>query len=153
MIISCHGLKNRIITSDYEKIEKLAIHRIFSINHKLNRTIPRIFVYDCCDGMEQRDRSPSPMTSSDRYHPVLSESNLPYSLESTTSSVDKEKDDPGDAGIELEGGDIGKGYGINDLHSDKGSSWTRNEDNPDYRLCTIFAANPGISEYDERKRW
>ncbi len=119
VIISCHGLKNHIITSDYQMIEKLAIHRIFSINHKLNRTIPRIFIYDCCDGMDRRDRSPSPYTITQQ------------------PPFEDDHDEYGKCAM-------GKGYGLSDISSNSGSSWTRNEHNPDFRLCTIYAANAGF---------
>ena len=56
VIISCHGIKNYIISSDYYKIDKTALHRQFSFNHPKSRNIPRLFVFDCCDG-RSRERS------------------------------------------------------------------------------------------------
>ena len=55
VFISCHGIKGYIITSDYKKIEKEAIHRIFSANKPSSRKIPRIFLFDCCSGDADRD--------------------------------------------------------------------------------------------------
>ena len=42
--ISCHGIKNYIVSSDYYKIDKTIIHRIFSQNHPKCREIFRLFV-------------------------------------------------------------------------------------------------------------
>ena len=55
VIISCHGLERCILTSDYKKIETAAIHRIFSGKKPLSRTIPRLFLFDCCSGTGDRD--------------------------------------------------------------------------------------------------
>eukprot|EP01083_Nonionella_stella_P141524 436299_1 len=52
--ISCHGIENHIITSNYKAVHKTAIHRMFSINYKQCRDIPRIFLFDCCEGTESR---------------------------------------------------------------------------------------------------
>ena len=43
VFISCHGIKDYIISSDYGKINKNAIHRVFSIGHPKSRDNPRIF--------------------------------------------------------------------------------------------------------------
>eukprot|EP01084_Bolivina_argentea_P035737 66223_1 len=53
--LSCHGLQNSIITSDYKQIEKTVIHRVISHHPKL-RDIPRLFIYDSCNGSGQRER-------------------------------------------------------------------------------------------------
>ena len=124
VIISCHGSPNNIISSDYKLIEKVAIHRIFSVNHPLSRTIPRIFIYDCCDGEEERIRSRTSSPS------ILSSNDAEYSSIPTTDSYDT--------------GKAGKGYNLKNVTSSSGSSWTENEVNPDFRLCTIFGANPGF---------
>eukprot|EP01084_Bolivina_argentea_P209655 357077_1 len=52
--LSCHGEENKIITSDYCAIEKSVIHRIISINKPMVREIPRIFIYDSCEGSSER---------------------------------------------------------------------------------------------------
>eukprot|EP01084_Bolivina_argentea_P089569 161594_1 len=54
VIISCHGSQHSIISSDYESIEKVAVHRIFSIKHPLSRNKPRIFIFDSCSGSDER---------------------------------------------------------------------------------------------------
>ena len=42
VIISCHGIKGYIVSSNYKKISKEAIHRIFSGKKPMSREIPRI---------------------------------------------------------------------------------------------------------------
>ncbi len=54
VIISCHGMGRYILTSDYKAINQTAIHRIFSGKKPLSRKIPRIFVFDCCSGNNER---------------------------------------------------------------------------------------------------
>ena len=49
--ISCHGLKNAVITSDLRKIEKRLLDRAVSQFDKKVREIPRIFIIDACDGV------------------------------------------------------------------------------------------------------
>eukprot|EP01084_Bolivina_argentea_P082670 149671_1 len=41
--VSSHGIENHIITSDYNKVHKTAVHRIFSVKYRKSREIPRIF--------------------------------------------------------------------------------------------------------------
>merc|ERR1712062_717152 len=55
VFFSCHGLKDAIYTSDYQTMTRESIHRIFS-SFAINRTIPRIFVFDCCAGDQSRDK-------------------------------------------------------------------------------------------------
>ena len=52
VLISCHGIKDYIVTSDYKRIDKNAIHRIFSADYPQNRTIPRLFFYVVTDKMK-----------------------------------------------------------------------------------------------------
>eukprot|EP01083_Nonionella_stella_P307823 1083377_1 len=53
-VISSHGMKDNIITSDRKTIEKVALHRIVSIKYPNSREIPRLFLFDSCEGSEQR---------------------------------------------------------------------------------------------------
>mmetsp|Transcript_38504 Transcript_38504/g.61529 ORF Transcript_38504/g.61529 Transcript_38504/m.61529 type:complete len:290 (+) Transcript_38504:2-871(+) len=55
LVLSCHGVENHIITSDYRKIKKTDIHRVFSESGK-SRDIPRVFVFDSCEGSKDHDR-------------------------------------------------------------------------------------------------
>ena len=59
VVISCHGIPDHIVTSDYKKINKDTIHRIFSVDFPSLRHIPGIFIYDCCDGENDRVRNQS----------------------------------------------------------------------------------------------
>ena len=52
--ISCHGIRNKIVTSDFKTIDETAIHRMVSLKFPKLRDIPRMFVYDCCDGSDDR---------------------------------------------------------------------------------------------------
>ena len=58
VVISCHGINGSIISSDGQHIPKLLIHRIFSMGPDTAalRVIPRLFVFDCCDGNFDRDQ-------------------------------------------------------------------------------------------------
>ena len=55
--VSCHGVKDNIVTSDIETIEKTAIHRMLSLKYPEIREIPRIFIFDCCNGSDRRHTS------------------------------------------------------------------------------------------------
>eukprot|EP00483_Globobulimina_turgida_P007459 UN07473 len=48
-------MSGNIITSDYKKFSKLALHRIFSVLHPKSREIPRLFLFDCCCGDKERE--------------------------------------------------------------------------------------------------
>ena len=54
LCISGHGREYSIVTSDYQCIEKSAIHRLFSIQCSTIREIPRIFIFDSCNGQATR---------------------------------------------------------------------------------------------------
>ena len=62
--ISCHGIRDRIVTSDYRTIDETAIHRMVSVKYPKLREIPRIFLFDCCDGSDER--RPSVVESDDQ---------------------------------------------------------------------------------------
>lgn len=52
VIISCHGSMGNVICSDHGEIPKSYIHRLFSMKEDVVglRGIPRLFLFDCCDG-------------------------------------------------------------------------------------------------------
>ena len=52
--ISSHGLGNNVISSDYKKVSRTMIHRIISDRYPEIREIPRIFMFDACDGARER---------------------------------------------------------------------------------------------------
>eukprot|EP01084_Bolivina_argentea_P053605 98404_1 len=51
---SSHGILGHICTSDYKLISKLAIQRIFTVNYKRSRNFPRLFIFDGCQGDDER---------------------------------------------------------------------------------------------------
>ena len=52
--ISSHGFGNSVISSDYEMINRTEIHRSISEKYPQIRVIPRIFLFDACDGTRDR---------------------------------------------------------------------------------------------------
>ena len=52
--VSCHGVENKIITSDFKTIQKAVIHRLISHQFPKVRQIPRIFLFDSCQGNAER---------------------------------------------------------------------------------------------------
>jgi len=50
-VVSCHGMNRSLITSDYKLLKTVDFHRFFSKEgHTMSRMVPRIFIFDCCDG-------------------------------------------------------------------------------------------------------
>ena len=129
--ISCHGMDNDIITSDYKRISKTAIHRIFSAKRPAIRDIPRVFIFDCCSGINDRDTD--------------FRSQLEQDEEMEESSSEEEGDDYGKGTntSETVQGETGKQYDADDVEQDE-VLWARDENNPDYKLAVIHAANEGF---------
>ena len=124
VIISSHGIKDRIVSSDYGEISTTALHRIFSDDYPKSRTIPRLFIYDCCDGSAQRDtdwRATDDGSDSEEY--CLKLGNGSFSPISPINSEILPTFTP-----------------INT----KRSSWYKGEDNPDHKLAVIHASNRGF---------
>eukprot|EP01084_Bolivina_argentea_P052822 96993_1 len=119
--VSCHGIQNKIVTSDYRTIEKSVIHRIVSINHPKVREIPRIFVFDSCDGSAKREYIRSSTIAMSQY---------------TVSLEGEENEQKQGQYI------VGKGIELVDIST--GMEWTENTNNPDYKLAQIHAANKGF---------
>lgn len=125
VVISGHGMKNCICTSDYQLIDKVAIHRIFSAQYPMVRDIPRLFMYDVCDGSDEQE---------------------PYKEE---PSVSEEKDAGNEAGkdvisaLEIESGEVGKDFTVDDVKRPY-EIWVEGERNPDHKLVELHAANSGF---------
>ena len=125
--ISGHGMNNKICTSDYQLVDKVAIHRIFSAQYPELRDIPRLFIFDCCDGSDER---------------------LAYREE---ESMEKEagKDvvttmaEEMGAGKNVEMGEAGKNFVLDDVERPL-EIWVAGERNPDYKLMEMHAANSGF---------
>ena len=111
------------MTSDYKKISKVAIHRIFSATNPCSREIPRIFIFDCCSGDQDRDSTWRGVTDSEE-----------------SSSEEESIQEKGKNVIQI---DQGKEYNVDDVEiSDV--LWAYGEKNPDFRLAVINAANEGF---------
>merc|ERR1712129_491000 len=53
LVLSGHGIKGSLITKDHKLLSKTEIHRMFSSQGNVrSRSVPRIFLFDCCDGSE-----------------------------------------------------------------------------------------------------
>ena len=143
VMISCHGISDDgrecIITSDYALIEKESIHRIFSAKNAKSRGIPRIFLFDCCSGENQRDttvRSPR------------------INLLSVDSEGEDEEESSDDAGKNIptlsvvrsvtDETAVGPEMGKNAPERVESVIWALDENNPDFGLITINAANSGF---------
>ena len=121
VIISCHGIQGHIITSDYKRINKDTIHRIFSVDYPSLRDIPCIFVYDCCDGDNDRDRIESRAAK----NVSLAESNKDEKKDSGRSEKEGFKD-------------------TTEIYGQDQKIWYKNEPNPDYKLVIINSSNTGF---------
>eukprot|EP01084_Bolivina_argentea_P284903 488410_1 len=143
VVISSHGWNQQIITSDYKLLSKKDIHRVFSVQYPAIREIPRFFIYDCCDGDNEKSKKirkrrkagssivkPTTMSENDKgKNPSLVRSDV---------DIDNIVDD---AQIILEH------ENKNHYHQPEISSqefteiWGRGHQNPDYYLATLHAAN------------
>eukprot|EP01083_Nonionella_stella_P124761 376927_1 len=122
VVISGHGFAGNICTSDCKWIEKIAIHRTFSQNHPLLRDLPRVFMFDCCDGKWDYSKGITPPRK-------------------------PRNDKPRDQGLatqDRKGSDQGKGYALLDVEEETKEPWTKDQKNPDHRLVEINAANRGF---------
>ena len=159
VIISCHGIKDYIISSDYCKIDKSAIHRLFSVDHPMCRGIPRLFVFDCCDGFEERD-------TDWRAESDESEENASSTEEDEIDDVENDKTieggknvlivndaDPaansGDDNCDEEIPDNAETLDVPSFDNEttiktKTGGWFYGEDNPDHKLAIIHASNQGF---------
>merc|ERR1712190_563553 len=55
VIISCHGIPQYLMMSNYKKYSKIAVHRTFSYYAEL-RNIPRLILFDCCAGSNYKEK-------------------------------------------------------------------------------------------------
>ena len=159
VFISCHGVKNHIVTSDYKLIDKVLLHRLVSKQNAKVRDIPRIFILDCCDdadpknvhqsvGLEDSEDQTS-ITDSYRFSesksdeiereevakssfvkPLLRGSETVVALNAVEEAV-AFRNVLKTAKLELSDA---RGYG----------DWTESKKNPDYKLVFVKAANSGF---------
>ena len=129
VIISCHGIRDYVVTSDYKLFEKIAIHRIFTAHRPLTRRIPRMFLFDCCDGSSERQSA---------LRKSIHESDLEDEVVKALSSDMNEGNDKSSIYRES------KVISLASIQGENDEIWLRNEENPDYRLITVHAANIGF---------
>eukprot|EP01083_Nonionella_stella_P272977 925982_1 len=115
-VISGHGYRNCIISSDYQLLDKTALHRLVSTNYPQLRDIPRLIVFDCCDGDQTKSAYPA------EYDP--------------NGSDEDEKEMDGQ----------GKNFEMTDIKVNQYDEevWKSDQKNPDYMLALIHAANEGF---------
>eukprot|EP01084_Bolivina_argentea_P173850 301153_1 len=124
VVISSHGRHNKVITSDYKTIDQSAIHRLFSANKPDVRHIPRVFIYDHCDGNLEKKHE---------FRQLESNNNANDSYWRQEKKVDPISQ-PQPARLSTQ--DI--------RFSAISVGWFRGEDNPDFNLAVITATNPGF---------
>eukprot|EP01084_Bolivina_argentea_P090370 162866_1 len=136
--ISCHGLSNSICTSDYQLISKNAIHRLFSTQYAEIREIPRIFMFDSCEGSFQQGAADSDSDQSDENDKgKTGNSRVIYH----NDEIDNE---------EQKFTEMGKSFVSDDIDAPD-TIWTYGTRNPDHKLVIIHASNPGfVSKLDSR---
>eukprot|EP01084_Bolivina_argentea_P287060 492517_1 len=134
VFFSCHGVPNRIITSDYKTIDKILLHRIVSCRYPETRNIPRIFIWDSCEGNAHKSNKRSSL------------SHLPsISLTSYTSDALLVEESKISANEVQE---MDKGVKLNALNIPNDKLWSDDKYclNPDYNLAELnaCAANTGF---------
>ena len=121
---SGHGVRDHIVSSNGDLIDRTSIHRSISKRFPEIREFPRVFIFDACDGTG--DRSPR-----------KSMSRIPRPEESVHShSGNDDYLSEGDA-TETE-------KGMNSDGVQGGDEWTTNTKNPDYNLIIVHASNAGF---------
>eukprot|EP01083_Nonionella_stella_P219633 786576_1 len=124
--VSSHGIEGGYIcTSDYKLLSKLAVHRLFTTNYAKVREIPRVFLFDCCEGNEQRDGF--------------------FEEEDVKSKDKEEQDDARKLDVEeVIDKEMNQMTCFKESDIERGDVvWGVNTRSVDYRLVTINAANPG----------
>ena len=112
--ISSHGLHDCIVSSDYKMINRTDIHRSISDKYPQIREIPRIFLFDACDGTRDR-KATDDLDSTDN--------------ESADNMDDGEANKAGDDVVES-------------LQME--TEWTSRTKNPDYNLIVVHGSNDGF---------
>eukprot|EP01084_Bolivina_argentea_P215834 366523_1 len=121
VFVSCHGIDNSIVTSDYRIIETTVLHRLISMNHTSSRNIPRLFLFDCCNGSAKREY-----------------------IRASTVKINYESLQEGNniSTIACESNEMTKAVVLKDIPND--SAWRYGTKNPDYKLAQVYAANPAF---------
>ena len=161
--ISCHGVKDMILTSDMGKIEKVVLHRIVSNYYRREVLhIPRIFIIDACDGRSERASTLSIETiealESEQANSIrcvstrsLHDHSVPHSPSfrdsgRTQISVSVGYDDDDNVPTSLHQMYIGRSHTLQSMRDSNTSyqMWTSSNVNPDYNLAVLKASNAGF---------
>ena len=98
--ISCHGIINNILTSDYKLIEKNVIHRMFSSYFPASRHVPRVILYDCCAGSDdyskgiKKNKKNKKKLSNDQSKDDQTEVGKNYTVENIPVPASADSDNP-----------------------------------------------------------
>ena len=138
VVLSGHGIENYILSSDSEyqenewtnKIKKKSIHRMFSDKYPAVRDVPRIFIFDSCDGNADYDTDWRVLGDDEQ------ESSSEEEKESIIPTIHAQTSTRNEDQPVL-------GKNVRSL-STNGNSWYQGEHNPDHKLVMIHAANPGF---------
>ena len=121
VIIVCfsgHGLRDRVVTSDCQTMDRSAIHRVISMQFPEIRDVPRIFVFDACAGPRHCT------TKEPEVQHVVAVSSEDASDKLSVFGKDTDEDDIKDA-----------------------EAWTSITKNPDYKIVVINSANNGFQAH------
>ena len=119
--ISSHGMRDCILSSDYKKIKRTHIHRCISENYPELREIPRIFLFDACDGTRQRKAS----LKMQQVDSQSVEDEKPESPKNTEEVKEDEHTHTVEA-LQIESRD---------------TEWSSKHKNPDYNLVAVHGSN------------
>merc|ERR1712228_601549 len=123
VMISGHGIPRYVCTSDYRCYSKVAIHRTFSVHANL-RNIPRFILYDCCQGINSREKEEEEEIKLDEQEKTNS------TAEDKTKRIDE----------------------LDIFDGKKQPKWKKDQSNPDHLLGRVNAANDGfVSNLNSRK--
>eukprot|EP01084_Bolivina_argentea_P274748 468375_1 len=137
VVISSHGIQVHICTSDFRLISKLAIHRIFSKNYKHTREIPRVFIFDGCEGSDEhggRFGNPS-IVSVPEVGKQKSDIKYEELVDDNTHN---------DTDEQLNSDALPSNFQDDDIEVKTKNVWGYDTKPPDYKLAVINAASPGF---------
>ena len=142
--VSCHGIRDKIVTSDIKTIDKTAIHRVLSLKYPKKRRIPRIFIFDCCDGMDMRRPTIEASTIEMNQEPIEEMemtlvTTVPKAPENATEVEDSSESTEE---VELVPSESRKNTDLDDVM--RLNAWTSSTENPDYNMVAVYAANSGF---------
>ena len=147
VVISCHGKKDNICTSDYKLVNKVAVHRVFSAHFEC-RTVPRIFIYDCCDGSGEYGKGSFDYNDSEQSEVAKTSAKKPY----PSYSPLKQDDDNMDNDIEAKHMEVSKAFEVEDVEEQKAEIWPVGSVNPDNLLAEIHASNVGFESLMHKEK-